>query len=158
LLEQALDVFQVRGAALFTLTGASGNSTAVDGANNGWRLVAHAGDVAATGPDGGENIEEVNPGTRLVLSGRVLPASDRRLLGAFGVHLAAQLERRQLADSRREVLRLAESNSMRTSILRAVSHDLRTLLAGIKLAVGGLRQQNVHYTVEEETGAARHHR
>ena len=85
-----------------------------------------------------------------MLSGRILPASDRRLLGAFGVHLAAQLERQQLVASRREMLRLAESNTMRTSILRAVSHDLRTPLAGIKLAVGGLRHDDVHYTPEEE--------
>jgi len=84
------------------------------------------------------------------LSGRILPASDRRLLGAFGVHLAAQLERQQLVASRREMLRLAESNTMRTSILRAVSHDLRTPLAGIKLAVGGLRHNDVHFTKEEE--------
>jgi two-component system sensor histidine kinase KdpD len=48
------------------------------------------------------------------------------------------------------MLRLAESNTMRTSILRAVSHDLRTPLAGIKLAVGGLRHDDVHYTPEEE--------
>ena len=85
-----------------------------------------------------------------MLSGRTLPASDRRLLGAFGAHLAAQLERQQLAASRREVVRLAESNTMRTSILRAVSHDLRTPLAGIKLAVGGLRQPDIHYTPEEQ--------
>ncbi len=85
-----------------------------------------------------------------MLSGRTLPASDRRLLGAFGAHLAAQLERQQLAASRREVVRLAESNTMRTSILRAVSHDLRTPLAGIKLAVGGLKQSNIHYTPEEQ--------
>jgi two-component system, OmpR family, sensor histidine kinase KdpD len=151
LLEQALAVFQVRGSALFTRAGStSGTNAAGDGADSGWRLVAHAGDIAATGPDEGENIEDVNPGTRLVLSGRILPAADRRLLGAFGVQLAAQLERRQLAASRREVLRLAESNTMRTSILRAVSHDLRTPLAGIKLAVGGLRQPNIHYTAEEE--------
>lgn len=136
LLEQALDVFQVRQAALYET--ASGD---------GWRLVAAAGEEA---PDENENIEQIDASTRLVLTGRVLPASDRRLLGAFGSHLSAQLERRQLAASRREVMRLAESNTMRTSILRAVSHDLRTPLAGIKLAVGGLRQPGVHYTEQEE--------
>ncbi len=136
LLEQALDVFQVRQAALYET--ASGDS---------WRLVAAAGEEA---PDENENIEQIDASTRLVLTGRVLPASDRRLLGAFGSHLSAQLERRQLAASRREVMRLAESNTMRTSILRAVSHDLRTPLAGIKLAVGGLRQPGVRYTEQEE--------
>lgn len=98
----------------------------------------------------GDNVEEINAGTRLVLSGRVLPASDRRLLGAFGVHLLAQLENQQLLASRSQLRRLAESNTMRTSLLRAVSHDLRTPLAGIKLAVGGLRQEGVRYTREEE--------
>jgi two-component system sensor histidine kinase KdpD len=147
LLEQAIDVFQVSGATLYTSAGNTGTGTAADA---GWRLVAKAGAVPPTPPEGAENIEQIDPATRLVLSGRTLPASDRRLLGAFGVHLAAQLERQQLAASRREILRLAESNTMRTSILRAVSHDLRTPLAGIKLAVGGLRQDDVHYTDEEQ--------
>ncbi|MDR7085002.1 two-component system sensor histidine kinase KdpD [Arthrobacter ginsengisoli] len=144
LLEQALDVFQVSGAALYSSAGAGPAEEA------GWRVVAEVGAIPDAVPDGAENVEQIDPATRLVLSGRTLPASDRRLLGAFGVHLAAQLERQQLVASRREMLRLAESNTMRTSILRAVSHDLRTPLAGIKLAVGGLRQRDIHYTAEEE--------
>ncbi|MGO4432621.1 ATP-binding protein [Paenarthrobacter sp. RAF9] len=140
LLEQALDVFGVRRAALYQAT---------DG-DDGWRLVAEAGGNAPAEDGESENTEQIDPTTRLVLTGRVLPASDRRLLGAFGTQLMAQLERRQLAASQREVMRLAESNTMRTSILRAVSHDLRTPLAGIKLAVGGLRQPGVRYTEQEE--------
>ncbi|QDY89419.1 sensor histidine kinase KdpD [Arthrobacter sp. UKPF54-2] len=169
LLEQALDVFQVRGAALYGLTGGDadagpapaqpGGTAQPEGAPR-WRLLAGVGDFSsAAAPDGGDvgdagptgdNVEEINAGTRLVLSGRVLPASDRRLLGAFGVHLLAQLENQQLLASRSQLRRLAESNTMRTSLLRAVSHDLRTPLAGIKLAVGGLRQDGVRYTREEE--------
>lgn len=150
-LEQAVAVFQMRKAALYV------SSTDVETAAPGqsrWHFIAGADATDGTGPpphgEMVDNVEQIDPGTRLVLSGKALPASDRRLLGAFGVHLAALLERRQLAASRREVLRLAESNSMRTSILRAVSHDLRTPLAGIKLAVGGLRQPGVSYTEAEE--------
>ncbi|MET4538731.1 two-component system sensor histidine kinase KdpD [Arthrobacter bambusae] len=148
LLAQALDVFQMRGAALFTADDRSDPE-------GGWSLLAKAGEAAAVIPESheqpvGDTTERIDDRTRLVLYGRTLPASDRRLLGAFGTHLAAQLERRQLAASRREVMRLAESNIMRTSILRAVSHDLRTPLAGIKLAVGGLKQHDVEYTPEEE--------
>ncbi|WP_020372839.1 DUF4118 domain-containing protein, partial [Arthrobacter sp. M2012083] len=146
LLEQALDVFQVHTAALYVSTVAKSNSSP---GGEAWQLVASAG-KPQTDPDDSENIEQVDRNTRLVLTGRVLPASDRRLLGAFGAHLSALLERRQLAATRREVIRLVESNTMRTSILRAVSHDLRTPLAGIKLAVGGLRQPDVRYTQQEE--------
>jgi two-component system sensor histidine kinase KdpD len=179
LLEQALDVFQVRGAALFGLPDDGGSLSGEDagsrsgadgGSRSGWRLIAGVGEIPHAAPDAApdsapdsasghghgpagiqaENVEQIDATTCLVLSGRVLPASDRRLLGAFGVHLMAQLERQQLLASRNEILRLAESNTMRTSILRAVSHDLRTPLAGIKLAVGGLRQEGVRYTREEE--------
>ena len=163
LLQQALDVFQVRGAALLSRpdddairAGAGTGTGAPAGPGEGWRLVASAGEVPGFGSGAGEspgaasvhgdNVERIDATTCLVLYGRVLPASDRRLLGAFGVHLVAQLERQQLLASRSEVLKLAESNTMRTSILRAVSHDLRTPLAGIKLAVGGLRQEGVRYT------------
>ncbi|MCB5291843.1 ATP-binding protein [Arthrobacter sp. SO3] len=162
LLEQALEVFQVRGAALLGRADDDGGR-AGDGARaagGGWQLIASAGDVPALGYGAGggpgmadilgDNVERIDAATCLVLTGRVLPASDRRLLGAFGVHLMAQLERQQLQASRSEVLKLAEGNTMRTSILRAVSHDLRTPLAGIKLAVGALRQEGVRYTREEE--------
>ncbi|MFF2032128.1 DUF4118 domain-containing protein [Arthrobacter sp. NPDC058192] len=155
LLDQARTVFQVRGTALFSRSG---------GGHETWQRLASAGEVpqgtlprgtGRLGPmtDGapdGENVEEIDADTRLVLYGRILPASDRRLLAAFGVHLAAQRERQQLVASRREMMRLAESNTMRTSILRAVSHDLRTPLAGIKLAVGALRGTGVRYTPQEE--------
>lgn len=155
LLHQALDVFGVRGAALYGAADIRDSR-----AGESWRLLASAGDIPgpAAGGDAAavppefrtENTEQIDAATRLVLFGRALPASDRRLLGAFGVHLAAQLERQQLAASRRQVLRLAESNTMRTSILRAVSHDLRTPLAGIKLSVGMLLQNGQHYTPEQE--------
>ena len=156
LLEQALSVFQVRGAALFSLGYGPEDGSSGATPDRRWHLQAAVGEVPAlsageAGNDAtGDNVEEIDAATRLVLFGRILPASDRRLLGAFGVHLAAQLERQQLVASRREMLRLAESNTMRTSILRAVSHDLRTPLAGIKLAVGGLRHDDAHFTKEEE--------
>ncbi|MBD1541483.1 hypothetical protein G9E11_04290 [Arthrobacter sp. IA7] len=150
LLEQALDVFGVRGAALF-----SGPAfDPASGAGPGARLLARAGELTEQEREGtdfaGHTVEPVDDGTWLVLFGRTVPAADSSLLGAFAAHVLAQLERQQLAASRLEVLRLAEGNTMRTAILRAVSHDLRTPLAGIKLAVGGLLQTAVTYPPEEK--------
>ena len=164
ILAEALDVFGATGAGVFssregTAEGATSASEpagvrAPDADGRVWRLVARAGDTTAWAPGitypGAATAEAVDADTRLVLFGRRVPAAETRLLGAFAVHVKAQLERRQLAVSRREVLRLAEGNTMRTAILRAVSHDLRTPLAGIKLAAGGLLQRTVTYTPEEE--------
>jgi two-component system sensor histidine kinase KdpD len=153
LLEQSLGVFQVRGAAVFNLDDSLGDAGPAGADDRRWRLTGAAGELSEADTDRGgvigENFVEFDASTRLVLFGRILPASDRRLLGAFGVHLAAQLERQQLVASRRQMLRLAESNTIRTSLLRAVSHDLRTPLAGIKLAVGGLRHDDERYTPDE---------
>lgn len=164
ILAEALDVFGATGAGVFscrevTAEGAASASEAPgvrapDADGRVWRMVARAGDTRAWAPGvtdpGAATAEAVDADTRLVLFGRQVPAAETRLLGAFAVHVKAQLERRQLAVSRREVLRLAEGNTMRTAILRAVSHDLRTPLAGIKLAAGGLLQRTVTYTPEEE--------
>lgn len=160
LLEQALDVFGVTGAGAFN-TGtnnapapAGAEGTYGEAGSKDWALLAGAGDL--TGWEAGRaalaehTVEPVDADTVLVLFGRTVPASESPLLGAFAVHVKAQLERRHLAVSRREVLRLAEGNAMRTAILRAVSHDLRTPLAGIKLAVGGLLQSTVTYSPGEE--------
>ena len=170
LLDQALDVFGVRAAAVFTGAGgfaaaagppAAGNLAGSHrargnpggGADHSVRLLASAGELTEREREGrdfaGHTVEPIDGATWLVLFGRTVPAADSRLLGAFAVHVMAQLERQQLAASRLEVLRLAEGNTMRTAILRAVSHDLRTPLAGIKLAVGGLLQTAVTYTPGE---------
>ncbi|MDQ0632774.1 two-component system sensor histidine kinase KdpD [Arthrobacter pascens] len=149
LLDQAVDVFQVRSAALFTAE-TSVDPGAAGGDDVSWHRVAAAGENPPDSMADAENIERIDAATALVLTGRTLPASDRRLLSAFAAHVTALQERKQLSMSRRENLRLAEGNTMRTAILRAVSHDLRTPLTGIKLAVSSLRQTGVRFTQEEE--------
>jgi len=83
-------------------------------------------------------------------AGHQLSGQHQRMLAAFGAFLVAILERRQLVASMQDNQRLSEGNKMRTSILRAVSHDLRTPLAGIKLAVSSLRQEDVRFSPEDE--------
>jgi two-component system sensor histidine kinase KdpD len=75
----------------------------------------------------------------LRLTGRPLAAGERRVLVAFAEQAAAATERARLAAQAAEAERLAAADSMRTALLAAVSHDLRTPLAGIKAASSALR-------------------
>ncbi|MGW0997067.1 ATP-binding protein [Streptomyces sp. NPDC002523] len=86
----------------------------------------------------------------LALTGRVLPAEDRRVLAAFAAQAAVVLDRRRLQEEADQARALAEGNRIRTALLAAVSHDLRTPLAGIKAAVSSLRSDDVAWSEEDQ--------
>jgi len=86
----------------------------------------------------------------LVLNGRLLSAPEHRVLSAFATHLAVVLEREELARKAASVQQLEEGNRIRTALLAAVSHDLRTPLAGIKAAISSLRSDDMDWTPEDE--------
>ncbi|WP_369234038.1 ATP-binding protein [Streptomyces sp. R21] len=86
----------------------------------------------------------------LALSGRVLPASDRRVLAAFAAQAAVVLDRQRLQHEADQARTLAEGNRIRTALLAAVSHDLRTPLAGIKASVTSLRSEDVSWSEEDQ--------
>ncbi|MFD3582901.1 ATP-binding protein [Streptomyces sp. NPDC058683] len=86
----------------------------------------------------------------LALTGRVLPAEDRRVLAAFAAQAAVVLDRRRLQEEAEQARTLAEGNRIRTALLAAVSHDLRTPLAGIKAAVSSLRSDDVAWSEEDQ--------
>ncbi|MFI7337819.1 ATP-binding protein [Streptomyces sp. NPDC050085] len=86
----------------------------------------------------------------LALSGRVLPAEDRRVLAAFAAQAAVVLDRQRLQSEAEQARTLAEGNRIRTALLAAVSHDLRTPLAGIKASVSSLRSEDVEWSPEDQ--------
>ncbi|MER7189871.1 sensor histidine kinase KdpD [Streptomyces flaveolus] len=86
----------------------------------------------------------------LALTGRVLPAEDRRVLAAFAAQAAVVLDRRRLRAEADRARALAEGNRIRTALLAAVSHDLRTPLAAIKAAVTSLRSDDVAWSEEDQ--------
>jgi two-component system sensor histidine kinase KdpD len=86
----------------------------------------------------------------LVIVGAPVPADRQRLLAAFGTHAGAILQRRALQQAAGEAAVLARDSSARTALLSAVSHDLRTPLAGIKAAIGSLRSSEVTFSPEDE--------
>ncbi|WP_327418418.1 sensor histidine kinase [Streptomyces sp. NBC_01233] len=85
----------------------------------------------------------------LVLRGRTLPSSERRVLAAFAAHVGAAVERARLAEAAAEVEPIKAADRLRTALLRAVSHDLRTPLAGALASVSSLRNQEVEFSAED---------
>ncbi|MEV7891892.1 ATP-binding protein [Streptomyces sp. NPDC002817] len=101
-------------------------------------------------PEDGDVDMPVGDHMALALSGRVLPAEDRRVLAAFAVQAAVVLDRQRLQSEADQAKELAEGNRIRTALLAAVSHDLRTPLAGIKAAVTSLRSDDVEWSEEDQ--------
>jgi two-component system sensor histidine kinase KdpD len=91
----------------------------------------------------------VGPDDVLVLRGRRLAASERRVLTAFAGHVAAALERARLAEAAAEVEPVKAADRMRTALLAAVSHDLRTPIAAGWAAVSSLRSRDVVFSDED---------
>jgi two-component system sensor histidine kinase KdpD len=118
--------------------------------HEGWTCVASVGLRPCMRPEDADGEVPVNDRLSLALTGRVLPASDRRVLSAFAAQAAVALDRERLADEANRARTLAEGNRIRTALLAAVSHDLRTPLAGIKAAVTSLRSVDVAWSPEDE--------
>jgi two-component system sensor histidine kinase KdpD len=77
--------------------------------------------------------------------------TDRELLMTFANHLALALERAQLRQTALHVGTLEEVDRLRRSLVGAVSHDLRTPLATIKIAVSSLRYSDSNLSSEEQS-------
>ncbi|MEV6009554.1 sensor histidine kinase KdpD [Streptomyces sp. NPDC051976] len=115
-----------------------------------WHCAESVGGSPCLRPEDADVEVPVNDRLTLALTGRVLPASDRRVLSAFAAQAAVVLDRRRLADEAGKARELAEGNRIRTALLAAVSHDLRTPLAGIKASVSSLRSADVAWSAEDE--------
>ncbi|MFF5505119.1 DUF4118 domain-containing protein [Streptomyces roseolus] len=114
-----------------------------------WSCVTAVGHPTIGRPEDADVDMPVGDHLTLALTGRVLPAEDRRVLGAFAAQAAVVLDRQRLVDQAEEARKLAEGNKIRTSLLAAVSHDLRTPLAGIKASVSSLRADDVEWSEED---------
>jgi two-component system sensor histidine kinase KdpD len=108
-----------------------------------WRIAAAVGDQPCLTPSQGDAEVPVDEGIALVLRGHPLAAADRRVVEAFATHAAIALRQERLAEQAATAGTLAEVDKLRTALLSAVSHDLRTPLASAKAAITSLRSQDV---------------
>jgi two-component system, OmpR family, sensor histidine kinase KdpD len=139
LMSQACTTFGMRSAALFE-----------EAANaSRWSTVDVVGDDPPRSPEDANVAVNAGPSLTLALAGRPLAASELRLLGAFAAQTAAVLERNRLAARAADAARLQASDAVRTSLLAAVSHDVRTPVAGIKASLATVLDPDITLTPED---------
>lgn len=136
-LERIRDAFGLESVALFEI--AAGQPP---------RLVTGCGGDCVRPADADELVP-AGTGHQLALRGGPLQASDRRILRAYAAQVAGLLERAELARAVQAAAPLAEADRLRTALLAAVSHDLRTPLASAKAAVSSLRSSDVKWQPAE---------
>ncbi|HYN32330.1 MAG TPA: DUF4118 domain-containing protein, partial [Ilumatobacteraceae bacterium] len=130
----------------------------LDASDDGaWTTVAMAGDVTqpatATLSLSSGHQDERDEERTLELYGRPLSPDDQRLMRALADQLSLAIDNQLLAADAAEAETLADVDVVRTALLRAVSHDLRTPLASIKAMVSGLLDPSVDWTPEQTAEA-----
>jgi two-component system sensor histidine kinase KdpD len=108
-----------------------------------WVLVASSGVVPCSRPAEADVDVGVEEDLHLIGCGRSLPAADRTLLEAVGGQALLALRSERTAAEAERARRRAESTELRTALLSAVGHDLRTPLTSIKAAAGSLRDPDL---------------
>jgi two-component system sensor histidine kinase KdpD len=83
------------------------------------------------------------------MGGGRFAAEEEEVLASFANQAALALERTRLADEEARAAVLARSDDLKSALLAAVSHDLRTPLAAIKASVTSLLDPGVAW--DEET-------
>jgi two-component system sensor histidine kinase KdpD len=115
----------------------------------GWRTAAAVGDRPSRGPADGDVEIPIDDDLVLVLRGHTLAAADRRVVQAFAAQAAVALHQERLTEQAASAKLIAEADRLRTALLSAVSHDLRTPLASAKAAIGSLRDDAVPFTEDD---------
>jgi two-component system, OmpR family, sensor histidine kinase KdpD len=114
-----------------------------------WHVLEVVGQPPSTGPTDGDAFTAAGEGHTLVVRGRSLQGSDQRLLAVFGVQAGIVLAQRELTEAAAAAKPLAEADRLRTALLAAVSHDLRSPLASAMAAVDSLSTTDVRWAPEE---------
>lgn len=76
---------------------------------------------------------------------------ESRLLALLATQLGSLVERVELQEATTEAEVLRRTDDLKTSLLNAVSHDLRSPLASIIASAGSLRQDDVRWSEAERT-------
>ena len=113
-------------------------------------VIARVGEKPDTTTESADTVVEVKDGEfRLLMSGRALPPGDLKVLAVVARQAAALVRQRELAEEAGESEAIRQADQLRRSLLSAVSHDLRTPLAGAKAAVSSLRSEDIDFSKDD---------
>ncbi len=108
--------------------------TVLHASEHGWVPEVASGPHPPSSPQEATLTLPVGPARLLALAAGQLRAEDSEALNIFVTQIAVAVANRQLQEQAGEAAALAKANEVRTALLAAVSHDLRTPLASIKTA------------------------
>src|SRR3984957_3692971 len=134
-------------AVLDHLTGTHGGQAELQDRSGGRWVRTASSNVAGSLP-AADRIDIRDDLTLLVTGQR--DSATTALLAGYAAQAAGALARERLRTQASQAEALAEGNRMRTALLAAVSHDLRTPLASIKASVSSLRQTDVQWSPADE--------
>ena len=118
--------------------------------DQGWWPTVLVGNRDLVDPTDGTAVDLAEDGSvKLVVSTEALGPDQLEVLRAFADQLSVALQGRTLRAAAANAEVLAEANALRTALLQAVSHDLRTPLASIKASASGLLQSDVTFAEED---------
>jgi two-component system sensor histidine kinase KdpD len=149
LLERLRETFALTSVSLLERTVDTPGGPTVQHDSHAWTVVANVGGDACTSPADADVEVKVDDELTMLLRGRPLAASNRRIVEAFAAQAAIALRQERLTAEAAAARPLAEADKMRTALLAAVSHDLRTPLASAKAAVASLRSSDVHFDEDD---------
>lgn len=114
-----------------------------------WHRVEECGPDPCGEPDDADVDVPVTADVHLTLRGRPLPAADRRVLEAAAGQALLALRQQRMAAAAASAERKAEATELRTALLSALGHDLRTPLTSIKASIGSLRASDIELPPED---------
>jgi two-component system, OmpR family, sensor histidine kinase KdpD len=147
-LDQAREAFGMESVTL--LERGHSASGATGGRATGWTPVAVSGGPPLGRPGDAAVAVPATDSLCLAVGGRTPPATSRSSLDAFAALAAGALGQQRLAAAAEAARPIAHADRMRTALLAAVSHDLRTPLAAAKAAVSGLRSADIRLTAADQ--------